>query len=94
METYSAIKCPNCGSGSIVPAEGGRIFCRSCDQFFEKVGRPAPAISPVAPTEPVEPVEDLNDVDTFGEKYVWAMLIAIMLFFVWLVVVGMMGTQS
>lgn len=34
--TYAAIRCPSCGSNAVIPAEGGRVFCRSCDGLFER----------------------------------------------------------
>ena len=39
MDTYAPVRCPSCGSKSILPSDG-KYYCRSCDGFFEqtKVG--------------------------------------------------------
>jgi hypothetical protein len=72
---YSPIKCPSCGSGSIVPAEGQRIYCKSCDQYFEKDGKPAARIEP-AMAQP-----EYNQSDWIGSRTFAVTLLVLVVIF-------------
>lgn len=39
---YSPVRCPSCGSNAVLPAEKGRVYCKSCDTLFEKNSQPIP----------------------------------------------------